>query len=872
MRTVVIFILIFFGTSKSSFSQTKVDSVAHKYYEQGKKAYGNDDYFTATNIFNKAINRWDSLSNKNEKDSIYYARTLQNRANCHLELEYSLQDALKDAKTTLEIKSKYYSSDNPHELIPHYSYGLTLTAIARILGKMGDYDNAIKHYEEAIIYCKKNKNNSKIARNYSDIGILYNDQKHPDTAIKTLNKALEIIPRDERNGQIHGNIYENLGIAYDEKNQLDTALYFYRKALKIYEYIESDKGITNLNGNIPVTLKKQGNYDEAHDFLDKSFEDYKKQYKEKYHPEYAAYFNNKGDIFNEQNNTRSALLYHHLALVHHLNDFQNEIPTSTPPDSLLSKNSNKPDLLIYLASKAETAALISNRKLALDTYKAYDYTVGIMRREHASDQTKLHWIAGVRPVYELAIQVAKVDSMELAFHFTEKSRAVLLMDRLRDLDAKAFAIPDTLLQKERELRSRLASEEGDKEKENINSQIDILIKKFEKEYPNYYALKYDLSTSSIDSIQQNLLDKNTTLIEYFYGDSMIYAFFISNDDINIQAISRDSIFDAHLTNFKRYVLSDSNDSCDNDILYHSAYQLYQSFLAHYLNDKNEHRLIIIPDGALYSIPFEALFTEALSDRDNPPFLIEKHITNYGYSVQALLQSHKSSQKPNKRFLGIAPLTYTYNDANGKSLDTLDEGNTLIQSMQGCNDAMLLDTAATIKNFKNMAPDYRIIHFHTHGFATSNQEPSIAFKNTVMHLPELYNIDFQADMVVIAACKTGLGEHRKGEGVISFARGFAYQGVPSIVMTLSNVGQDHTAFVMKYFYDNLQEGQDKVEALHHAKREYIKENHIEPYKWASIIHIGDTEPVFDAPCYCYLYLLLLFIGMVATYYIAKRKNT
>jgi CHAT domain-containing protein len=97
----------------------------------------------------------------------------------------------------------------------------------------------------------------------------------------------------------------------------------------------------------------------------------------------------------------------------------------------------------------------------------------------------------------------------------------------------------------------------------------------------------------------------------------------------------------------------------------------------------------------------------------------------------------------------------------------------------------------------------------------------------------------ADLVVLSACETGLGEKVKGEGIVGLTRAFMCAGTPSVVVSLWNVTDRSTSLLMKYFYENLKAGMSKVDALHQAKIKLIeKDGFIQPLFWAPFILVGD----------------------------------
>ena len=109
----------------------------------------------------------------------------------------------------------------------------------------------------------------------------------------------------------------------------------------------------------------------------------------------------------------------------------------------------------------------------------------------------------------------------------------------------------------------------------------------------------------------------------------------------------------------------------------------------------------------------------------------------------------------------------------------------------------------------------------------------------MHLAEIYNLDLNADLVVLSACETGLGRNAKGEGIISLTRGFLYAGASSVLVSLWQVSDTTTADLMLVFYDKMLGGMSKPEALREAKREMMRRHpeYAKPYYWSAFMLIG-----------------------------------
>ena len=149
--------------------------------------------------------------------------------------------------------------------------------------------------------------------------------------------------------------------------------------------------------------------------------------------------------------------------------------------------------------------------------------------------------------------------------------------------------------------------------------------------------------------------------------------------------------------------------------------------------------------------------------------------------------------------------------------------------------------------------YRIVHFATHGLMNS-QHPELSGlvlslvdqegkpQNGFLRLHEIYNLHLEADLVVLSACQTALGQEIQGEGLIGLTRGFMYAGAPRVVASLWQVDDRATANLMKYFYEGmLGQGLRPAAALRAAQISMMKDKRWQsPYYWAGFTLQGEWK--------------------------------
>ncbi|MGQ0703555.1 MAG: CHAT domain-containing protein, partial [Gemmatimonadales bacterium] len=148
--------------------------------------------------------------------------------------------------------------------------------------------------------------------------------------------------------------------------------------------------------------------------------------------------------------------------------------------------------------------------------------------------------------------------------------------------------------------------------------------------------------------------------------------------------------------------------------------------------------------------------------------------------------------------------------------------------------------------------YRIIHFATHGLLNS-VDPELSGivlslvdesgrpQDGFLRLHEIFNLTLPAELIVLSACQTGLGQEIEGEGLVGLTRGFMYAGTPRVVASLWKVDDKATADLMKHFYQGML-GPRKLrpaEALRAAQLAVAGQKRWHsPYYWAGFVLQGE----------------------------------
>ncbi|BDS13317.1 CHAT domain-containing tetratricopeptide repeat protein [Aureispira anguillae] len=525
------------------------------------------------------------------------------------------------------------------------------------------------------------------------------------------------------------------------------------------------------------------------------------------------------------------------------------------------------------------------------------------RQEYIGESDQLRLLSQSGIWTNRAIEVlAKLESLAysgknkaLAFQFAERNKSVLLYNAIQTERAYVFGgLPDSLVLKEKNLYEEKLSlkaallEELPKEEEQelqkelvaINLDLNAFKEEVELKYPKYSQLKYQQSTISVEALQA-ALDEKTAMIEYVISDSLVYIFYIDQQEIDLVArpIRKHELTEAiqkmhAVLSGYQFVIKEPKLAYYTYAKY--AHWLYQELLAPVLKGKEQlQNLVIITDGELGHLPFETFLVEDAAQKEDYKklhYLLNDYTVSYAYSALLWKENQRGNKKRQAKYQMLA-LAAAYNLSDTANLDhllpayqtlrknlhpivnTQKEVEMLANSFDG---TFLKGAPANEHFFKQIAKDYSILHLAMHG-VLNRRSPALsalAFsenkdgkEDNFLQAYEISQLNLNADLVVLSACETGYGEFEEGNGIASLARSFMYAGVPSLVVSLWPVNDHSTKFIMKGFYDHLKAGLGKAAALRQAKLDYLasaKGLSTNPAFWSPFIQLGAIEPVRLAP--------------------------
>jgi len=275
------------------------------------------------------------------------------------------------------------------------------------------------------------------------------------------------------------------------------------------------------------------------------------------------------------------------------------------------------------------------------------------------------------------------------------------------------------------------------------------------------------------------------------------------------------------------------------------------------------RIVVIPDGPLHYVPFEALIQgeplgEYLPPSDDTDFLVKQYVFSYLPSVYALYPIHRGEQirrgVGGGQFIGFGnPILPQSLLSRRHGIDLLPipstEDEIRIVAQMFHHSKCFLGPSATKQMFLKEAPGATHLHVATHGilsddhpensalvFSSDADDPRLAESEALLTCDEIRQLRLDAELVVLSACGSGLGKYRRGQGIQGLAQAFRQAGARSLLASLWIIADEPTVSFMREFYAGIVSGTSVSAACTAAKRRMAK-RYPDPFYWAPFVVRG-----------------------------------
>jgi CHAT domain-containing protein len=613
---------------------------------------------------------------------------------------------------------------------------------------------------------------------------------------------------------------------------------------------------------------------------------------------------------------------------------------------------------LQAAQEKDPKKSLKGREEAVASYREALQTIETIRAGSLrADESRTTFLATTKDVYdetssdlaEMALMTAPAGSAPLsgqaltyaaeAFKIVEQGRARSLLDMLGESGADITeGVPADLLKRkqdnldrQQEIAQQLtgvtAVEGEDKpdtakleaELETLQTDYDNIENQIRAASPKYASLTAP-QPLSLTEVQQKVLDDKTALLEYSLGEQNSYLFAVTPASVALFKLPARSEVDAQAQGLRAQLIppklqrrivgidvaeatrglsltTDPAQAGPATAFATASNTLYKTAVEPAAQVVGDKRLLVVADGALNYVPFEAFVTASGgSDYSTLPYLVKTNEVIYAPSASVVAVIRQQATKPaGKNLLLIADPVFNTSDPRAKGAPAIPQGGADTRGLalsssvsdvtgaQGSEAAQTIGSRLARLNGTRVEADqiakltrasggqadvwldleaneanvttrdlkkYRAVHIATHGLLNAERPQ---FTGVVLSLvgnksgdgflrtDEIFNLNLGGSLVMLSACETGLGKEKRGEGVIGLTRAFMYAGAPTVGVSLWSVADKSTADLMTDFYKRLLATPDASPSasMRAAQVAMIDgKKYSAPFYWAPFVLVGE----------------------------------
>jgi CHAT domain-containing protein/Tfp pilus assembly protein PilF len=767
------------------------------------------------------------------------------------------------------------------EIGDRQSEGRMLGLIADMQAELADYREAIAAFSDSVIIAREAGDRGSEAQQLSSVGSVYTALGDYDKALDHIGRALRLA-REVNDRGLEQEFLTNQGVVYEKQGAL-------RKALEAYA---DSARVARGQGDREAEATRLGYAGNVHARLGNSSEALR-QYERGLAvateigtvPVEAEISNDLGALLLKLGDVGRSVELHERALS--IGEATRNLPVIWRAESGLGAAFER---------RGETAAALDHYRRAIEGIEAVRGKIDIAEEKASFFQDK---VEPYRKVVDLLIRLEEAEpgkgrAIE-ALQYSERARARAFLDLMTEarMNVEAGIAPE-LLARQRELAQRMSDVQSqlieahsgradavtladlERELERADDDYVTLRREFRRRYPRYAEIQYP-EPSRLSEIQE-MLGETSLLLEYLVGEGGSFLFAIRKRDYKVARLPAASRLREDVARLREAVSRPERAALATYVSV--ARRLYDELVLPAKDlAEGAGEILVVPDDILHYLPFELLLktTAGAALRPDPsrmPYLVRDHRVSYLPAAGLLpaISSAESGASPPLDLLALGDPAYDRSGAPPEGSGELAargafEGNepwklrrlaysrdevTRIAELypRGRADLLLGDEATEA----NLTSDgrlskYRIIHLAAHGLLNENRPQ---FSGLVVSRPrgpssedgilqayEIFNLELDAELVVLSACETGLGKEIHGEGIVGLTRAFLYAGASAVVVSLWKVADASTAELMVRFHEHLSGTErSRSEALRRAQLDLIeKAAFAHPYYWAPFVLVG-----------------------------------
>ncbi len=855
----------------------------------GEVAYGLGELSESLVLYDQALRIWRERVDREGEASV-----LLNAGYTHSDLG-QVREAVDSYTQALTL---WQDTANPR------GQAFALSALGRVYSRTGQSQKALDHFGSAMLLIQQVGDPIEEARTLNGIAFLYHRFGNNVRSLSYYDRALPLF-RAARYTNGEASTLGDMGRVYHAMGQNEKALESHQQALAMFRSV-SDKRMEM------VELKEIGRVFDSAGNHTKAMASYQVARK---------FYHAQKDLRGEA--TTLNLIARVYEVLHQdekaLDCYRAAVSLSRAAEDPFARSASLYNIARLELRRGNLANARTETEAALEIVES-------LRTDVGSQDLRASYFASVREQYELYIEVLMRLHQQrpaegfatVAFEASERARARSLLELLREVRMNIREGADShLLERERSLqqtlnakaerrmqlitaRNTVEAEKVSREITQLTAEFDDVLVQLKKTSPRYAALTQP-QPLKLQEIQQQILDDDSILLEYVLGEKKSYVWAVTRTAISSFELAGRAEIEESARRFY-WLLTERPPTANEQLKRNADLKDATSSLSWLLidpvaNELQSKRLLIVPDGALQYIPFQALTSslEQLPGSEPIPLVVNHVIVNQpSASTLAVTLGQQVPQRSAAKTIAIfadpvfeaddprvrtttgSPQGVRAASANTPAAQTfrdvgLSAAGVQIPRLQASRDeaeAIMTvvppDSALKAVNFdasratvmRANLGQYRFVHFATHG-VVDDQNPEFSgivlsmvdhhgrAQNGFLRLHDIYNLELPVDLVVLSACNGALGKDVKGEGLVGLTRGFMYAGASGVVASLWKVDDEATAELMKHFYAAMfRKHLSPAAALRDAQLAMRRQKHWQaPYFWSGFVIQGqDRERV------------------------------
>jgi CHAT domain-containing protein/Tfp pilus assembly protein PilF len=728
--------------------------------------------------------------------------------------------------------------------------------------EQGNYVRALGYFEKSLALSEATGDKVLISQSLNNMGIVHGSQGNNMQALQYFQRSLKLGQASDDKGMI-SNALNNIGICYYKLRDYPQALEYYRQSLAMREQLNDKRGAAQTLNNMGIIHRLQGDYKRALEYYQQSL-----AIREK---------------LDDQPGMAHAL--NHVAIIHYLQgDYPQSLQIINRVIDIATRLESR-ELLwrgyehagrVYTALKqfdeAEKALTIS-----INTIEKMRYLVG------GGELARQRFFEDKFPPYTAMVELAFSRNRPVdALTYSELAKARILLDVLRNGRIpinKAMSLEEQ--EKEHISNAELSAlnaqiyDERQRPKPDLNrlAELEPLREKARMaheafltslyvKHPELRVQRGEAMPITAAEAAALIPDHSTAIVEFVVADDKTFLIVLNRDRKQSGGPLKITLYSLKITSdqLSERVNEFRRMLAERDLSYQdTARQLYDLLLKPAEEQlRGRKTLCIVPDRALWELPFQALQPRT------GVHLLEDYTLFYAPSLSVLreMTKQRNSATRLKTLLALGnPQLGGGPFAKDRALDSemrfgpLPEAEKEVQTLArlygAANSHIVIGSEAREGVVKTEASKYAVLHFATHGllddrnpmfsFLTLAQTAGDPNEDGLLEAREIINMDLHAKLAVLSACQTARGWVGTGEGVIGMSWALFVAGVPTTVASQWKVDSASTTNLMIDFHRRLttRPANPKAEALRQASLGLLRnERYRHPFYWAGFVMIGD----------------------------------